>query len=143
MNSEMTTEHLVPLIQASISPAILMSAFGFLILSMSNRLGRVIDRARKLIELRKAGQPKTAEQITIIWKRARLLRTSITLTAFGTLSAALNIGLLFLSAVFNVWLDGFVVSLFLLGMISVITALIVYIVEINQSLKAIEIDLEL
>lgn len=143
MNAEATIANIVPVIQAAISPALLMSAFGFLILSMSNRLGRVIDRARKLIELKKAGEPMVDAQIRIIWRRARLLRTSITLSAVGTLTAALNIALLFLSAVFRVRLDGLVVSFFILGMISVITALIVYIVEINQSLKAIELELEL
>jgi hypothetical protein len=139
---DLTIKSLVPVIQAAISPAILMSAFGLLILSMSNRLGRVIDRARKLIELKKAGEPKADVQIAIIWRRARLLRMCITLSALGTLSAALNIILIFLSVIFGVGMGIPVVSLFILGMSAVIAALLIYIVEINQSLKAIETELQ-
>lgn len=39
---------LVPVLQVSIGPVILISGVGLLILSMTNRLGRVIDRGRIL-----------------------------------------------------------------------------------------------
>ncbi len=133
---------LVPVIQASISPAILMSGIGLLLMSMTNRLGRIIDRARRLAELRRAGEGRAEAQIRIIWRRARLLRVSISLAAFGVLCAALVIKLLFLSSVFRVRLDAAVILLFVLGMFSVVVSLGIYIVEINQSLKAIGLELE-
>ena len=39
---------LVPILQIAIGPAILISGVGLLLLSMTNRLGRVIDRALQL-----------------------------------------------------------------------------------------------
>jgi hypothetical protein len=139
---EMTMESLIPVVQAAISPAILMSGIGLLIQSMSVRLGRIIDRTRKLVEMRKAGERQVEDQIKIIWRRARLLRASITLAAAGALSAALNIILIFLAAVFQVNLFAPVILLFIVGMGSVIVALVIYMIEVNQSLKAIGLELE-
>lgn len=138
---DMLNGNLVPAIQSSISPGILISGIGLLLLSMSNRLGRIIDRTRKLVELKRAGEAKAEAQLKIIWMRARLLRVSITLAAVSILSAAIVIILLFLSSVFEIDIDSFVILLFILGMLSVIGALCLYILEINQSLKAIEIEL--
>ncbi len=139
----MAIANIIPVIQAAISPAILISGIGLLMQSMSNRLGRIIDRTRKLMELKKAGERTVDAQIKIIWRRARLLRVSITLSAIGALSAAINIILIFLSATFDLKIDMAVIGLFIFGMASVIVALSVYIVEINQSLRAIELELEI
>lgn len=138
---EMTMESLIPVIQAAISPAILMSGIGLLIQSMSVRMGRIIDRTRKMMELRKAGDFSVEPQIRIIWKRARLLRAAITLAAAGALSTATNIILIFLSAVFEINLAVQVLVLFILGMGAVIVALVIYMIEVNQSLKAIGLEL--
>jgi hypothetical protein len=48
---------LIPVLQMAIGPVILISGVGLLLLSMTNRLGRVIDRARLLYrELRIEGK---------------------------------------------------------------------------------------
>ena len=138
---DMNMGSLIPVIQAAISPAILMSGIGLLIQSMSVRMGRIIDRTRKMMELRKAGDFSVEPQIRIIWKRARLLRAAITLAAAGALSTATNIILIFLSAVFEVNLAVEVLVLFILGMGAVIVALVIYMFEVNQSLKAIDLEL--
>ena len=44
----MSLEELAEVMRLAISPAILISAVGLLLLSMTNRFGRVIDRARLL-----------------------------------------------------------------------------------------------
>jgi hypothetical protein len=138
---DMNMGSLIPVIQAAISPAILMSGIGLLIQSMSVRMGRIIDRTRKMMELRKAGDLSVEPQIRLIWKRARLLRAAITLAAAGALSTAVNIILIFLSAVFEVNLAVEVLVLFILGMGAVIVALVIYMIEVNQSLKAIGLEL--
>lgn len=138
---DMNMGSLIPVIQAAISPAILMSGIGLLIQSMSVRMGRIIDRTRKMMELRKAGDFSVEPQIRIIWKRARLLRAAITLAAAGALSTATNIILIFLSAVFEINLAVQVLVLFILGMGAVIVALVIYMIEVNQSLKAIGLEL--
>lgn len=138
---DMNMGSLIPVIQAAISPAILMSGIGLLIQSMSVRMGRIIDRTRKMMELKKAGDFSVEPQMRIIWKRARLLRAAITLAAAGALSTATNIILIFLSAVFEINLAVEVLVLFILGMGAVIVALVIYMIEVNQSLKAIGLEL--
>jgi hypothetical protein len=137
---EMNMTSLIPAIQAAISPAILISGIGLLIQSMSVRLGRIIDRTRRMVELKKAGDLSVVPQIRIIWARARLLRASITLAAAGALSAATNIILIFLAAVFEVNLVIPVLCLFIGGMGAVMVALVIYMFEVNQSLKAIGLE---
>jgi len=43
-----SVEELIPVLQTAIGPVILISGIGLLLLTMTNRLGRVIDRARGL-----------------------------------------------------------------------------------------------
>ena len=45
-----TLQQLIPVIQTSVGPVILISGIGLLLLSMTNRLGRIIDRSRLLVE---------------------------------------------------------------------------------------------
>ena len=133
---------LIPIVQSAISPMIMISGIGLLLISMSNRLSRNIDRIRKLVEMREAGEPKAEAQIRIIWRRARLLRVSMTLAAVSILMAALDIILLFLAAVFALHLNILIILLFILGMLSIIGAMVLYVFEINQSIKAIGMELQ-
>ena len=41
-------EKIIPMLQVAIGPVILISGIGLLLLTMTNRLGRAIDRARLL-----------------------------------------------------------------------------------------------
>ena len=44
----LTLTELIPILQIAVGPVILISGVGLLLLSMTNRLGRAIDRARIL-----------------------------------------------------------------------------------------------
>ena len=44
----MNLAEIIPVLQVSIGPVILISGVGLLLLTMTNRLGRAIDRARQL-----------------------------------------------------------------------------------------------
>ena len=49
---------LIPVLQVAIGPVILISGVGLLLLTMTNRYGRTIDRARHLVrELRECSEP--------------------------------------------------------------------------------------
>jgi hypothetical protein len=68
------------IIQAAIGPVILVSGVGLLLLSTTNRPGRIVDRSRQLThQLRGAPQRERASviaQIDILWRWARLVRTA-------------------------------------------------------------------
>ena len=61
-------------LQLAVSPVIMISAYGMLLLSMTNRLGRAIDRAR---QLSREPEAKRRIQVEILAKRARWIRLSI------------------------------------------------------------------
>jgi multidrug efflux pump subunit AcrB len=139
-------EQIIPELRDAIGPMILISAVGLLLLTMTNRLGRAIDRSRQL----KAELPKRAEderkqvlaQVAIIYQRAKMIRLSITLSALSALFAAGLIITLFVAAL-QQWQQGwFVGILFIASMISLIASLVAFIFDINLSLQALKLELE-
>jgi hypothetical protein len=138
--------NLIPVLQMAIGPTILVSGVGLLILSMTNRLGRVIDRARIIArEIGGAAGPgdaRTIPQLEILWKRARLIRLAIALAATSALAAAILIIVLFFTALWQVetaWLIG---ALFIACMACLIGSLVVFIHDINRSLSALKLEVE-
>ncbi len=136
---------LIPVLQISIGPVILISGIGLLLLSMTNRLSRVIDRARNLLALsetlRGPVRHKTLAQIDILWGQARLIRLSILFAATSVLCAALLIIALFITALLGLE-DAWLISIiFVCCMFSLIASLFVFIKDINQSLSAFKVEL--
>jgi len=141
----LSVEQLIPVLQTAIGPTILISGVGLLLLTMTNRLGRAIDRARILArELPGAGERervKNEEQLRIIWSRARLLRLAIALASLSALSAAILIIVLFFSALFHIENAWLVSALFIDCMACLIGSLAMFIHDIKQALAALTLEL--
>ena len=136
---------IVPVLQVAIGPVILISGVGLLLLTMTNRLGRAIDRARLLkAELSKrsdAEREQILAQVNIIYRRARMIRLSITLAALSVLLASALIITLFVAALLHLDLGFFVASLFIVCMGSLFVSLVAFIRDINLSLHALKLEL--
>jgi len=137
-------DQLIPVLQLAIGPVILISGIGLLLLSMTNRYGRTIDRARSLArERRSAAGDLIASidaQLAIILRRARIVRRAIALAGFSMLLAAVLIILLFISVLVRVDIAWALAILFIGCMASVIGALVNFILDINQSLSALKME---
>ena len=138
-------EQIIPELRDAIGPVILISGVGLLLLTMTNRLGRAIDRARQLkAELSKrteAEREHLQAQVAIIYQRAKLIRMSITLAAMSALLAAALVVALFLTALLR-WENAWLVSLiFIACMVSLIASLVAFIRDINLSLRALRLEL--
>lgn len=136
---------IIPVLQVAIGPVILISGVGLLLLTMTNRLGRAIDRARQLAgELQKPGNQNNEhllEQVSSIYRRARLLRLTIGLAAFSVLLAAVLIVTLFLTALLH-WESGVGVSLiFIACMVSLVLSLTCFILDIHLALVALRVEI--
>lgn len=125
--------------QLAISPVILMSAYGLLLLSLTNRLGRAIDRARQLV---RHEAPHHQLQLGIIAKRAVWLRSAILFAAIAMFAAALLVLVLFLSAFLPVDVQIAVSVLFLASLGSLVASLVYFITDIFGSLRAMDAELE-
>src|SRR5512138_3502742 len=107
---------LVPVLQIAVGPVILISGVGLLLLSMTNRLGRAIDRARILrgewSQAEPTVQKRTTAQLHILWRRADIIRKSIFLASLSLLLAACLIITLFAAALLRWDAGGLIVVLF-------------------------------
>jgi len=140
----LTLDDLIPTLQLSIGPVILISGVGLILLSMTNRFGRIIDRYRILMKdlpgATDADRSRILAQLKILSTRARLVRTGIALSAFSVLLTALLIMSLFLGALLELRIAYIIVGLFVLCMISLIISLFLFISDINHSLKALWLE---
>jgi hypothetical protein len=136
-------DNLTGVLQASISPVALISGVGLLILSVSNRLGRVMDRLRDLLDRRRSGASDShiVNQITVLRRRARLLRNSLTAAAICVLLASALVLLLFTMAMFGMRVELLVMTLFAFSLLSLIASLVLFIFDMNLSLRAVEEEL--
>ena len=141
----MRLHDLVPTIQVAIGPVILISGVGLLLLSMTNRLGRVIDRARQLCDVvRRSAEPdkeRIVAQLHILSRRARLIRLAIGLSSVSVLLASVLIIALFLSAFFQWEAAGVIAVLFIACLSCLIGSLAVFLRDINVSLQAFELEI--
>ena len=137
---------LIPVLQTAIGPVILISGIGLLLLTMTNRLGRAIDRARILVgnlpNTTETRRDKIAAQLQILWRRARLIRLAIALASVSALAAAILIIALFLTALWQIETSWIIVILFIVCMLCLIGSLALFIHDINQSLAALKLELE-
>jgi hypothetical protein len=139
----MQLHELIPILQVAIGPVILISGVGLLLLSMTNRFGRVIDRSRLLCEvLHKSPELQAGRQaqLDILARRARLIRTAIALASMSALLAALLIITLFLAAWMQLTSPLPVVGLFMACLAALIGSLIFFLLDINLSLAALELE---
>jgi hypothetical protein len=136
---------LIPVLQVAIAPVILISGVGLLLLSLTNRFGRAVDRTRQIHhEMRAAAaadRPRLANQVEVIYRRARLIQLSIIMGALSALSAAMLILALFFTALMK-WESAVAISLFFICcLVSLVVSLITFIMDIRLSLHALKLEL--
>lgn len=142
---QMPVSQLIPVLQVAIGPVILISGIGLLLLTLTNRFGRAVDRSRQLLrEMREAPDPerqRLAGQVAILYTRAQAIRLAIITAAVSVLLVAVLIIVIFLSALLKLEV-GFAISLLFIGcMASLIVSLAAFIRDIHLSLKALKLEL--
>lgn len=139
--SAMTVRDLVPILQVAIGPVILISGVGLLLLTMTNRFGRIIDRTRALAAERRRGveadRPRIEAQLAILARRSRLVQIAITLASLNALLAALLIILLFVTAILALDTPWLITSVFTACLLALIGSLVFFLRDINLSLEAV------
>jgi len=141
-----TLNEIIPYLQVAIGPVILISGVGLLLLTMTNRLGRVIDRSRTLAKesatIASDKQAALYEQVAILYRRAKLLRLAIALASGSALLAGFLIITLFAGALMEIKVVLAVELMFSGSLLSLIGSLIVFMLDINLSLHAVTLELK-
>lgn len=134
------------MLQVAVAPVILISGVGLLLLSLTNRFGRAVDRARQLRrEIHEAtglDRRQLSDQVSNLYRRAQLIQGAIILAVSSVLSAALLVVILFVEAILK-WQSAILVTfLFVFCMVALIGSLVAFILDIRLSLAALKLDLE-
>ncbi len=143
--TSLTLPHLIPVIQTAVGPVILISGVGLLLLSLTNRLGRIIDRSRLLareLPSATAGEQRyLSAQLIILYRRAKILRLAIILSTASVLLAGLLVISLFLAALLSLEAALPVALCFILCMAALIASLFAFLMELQMSLRALRMEL--
>jgi len=137
---------LIPVLQVAIAPVILISGVGLLLLSLTNRFGRAVDRSRHLLkEMRASNEADSqglAQQVEVLFRRARLIRLAIILATLSVMLAALLIIVLFLTALLRLEASLVICILFVGCLVSLVASLGAFLQEIHLSLLALKLELD-
>jgi len=132
---------LIPVLQTAIGPVILISGIGLLLLSLTNRFGRAVDRARQLLRERReapeASRQRLAGQVENLYQRARLIQRAIIFSTISLLFAAVLIITLFFTALMKMESAVIISVLF----ICCLASLIAFIMDIRLSLQALKLEM--
>jgi hypothetical protein len=136
---------LIGTLQLSISPVILISGIGLIILSLTNRFGRIVDRTRQLsVEYRSSSsidQERILSELKILTIRAKVIRNSNLLAVLSVLLVSFIIIGLFGSTLYHFNMTYLLIILFISSIISLILSLGLFIYDLDLSLKALWIEL--
>jgi len=130
-------------IQLSLAPVFLLNGIAVLLSMLTSRLARIVDRARTLEhQLDAAGGTHAPEVLRVlgnIRRRARLMNIAITLSTFSALLVASVVALMFGSALVGVSLAELVGLAFIISMLSLVGALVTFLIEVRVATAALRI----
>jgi hypothetical protein len=138
---------MVQLIERLISPAVMISATGLLLLSVNHRTGRITDRIREILDELRSVEEDSSRQASLIRQlkslryRGRLAQNSVLSFLVGVLLFVLTAGGLIVELVGGV-LSYLPIISFYGGLVALLVGLGFYLVEIRESFRISRIELD-
>ena len=130
------------LIQSAVAPVFLLTGVAATLGVLTNRLARIVDRARTL-EQRLAGHPGSAQHLhadlAVLARRARYTNVAISLCAIAALLVALVVVTLFANAFLGSQLALLIALLFVAAMLCLSAAFIAFFIEVRLATVALRI----
>jgi Protein of unknown function (DUF2721) len=132
------------LVQSSVAPVFLLSGVATTLAVLTGRLGRIVDRARRLEE-RLVGHPGSVAplhaDLKVLARRARYINVAISLCAIAALLVALVVVTLFANAYLGSDLGGLIALLFVGAMVCLSAAFVTFFLEVRIAMVALRIGL--
>lgn len=143
---ELSQSALLPIIQAAITPVILISGTGMLMLTLTNRMGRAVDRTRALAgqmrERRGQDNRYLEAQLDVLYQRTRLIRWAVVLAVTSMLTECLLILAIFATALWQHEVWWLLLGLFVFSIVLLIGALGCFLRDIFMSLEALDNEVD-
>jgi Protein of unknown function (DUF2721) len=132
-------------VRTAVAPVFLLSGVGITLTLLTNRLARVVDRARALEQK----ESKTHENdmnelsgsLSTLERRARLLGRSISLCTICALLVSMVVVTLFIGAFVRFNVSLIIATLFIVSMLSFISGLLLFLREVFVATKNLRIGL--
>ena len=132
------------LVQSSVAPVFLLSGVAATLGVLTNRLARVVDRARTL-EQRLADHPGDKGplhgELGVLARRAGYIYKAISMAAIAALLVALVVVALFADAFLGLKLDLTIALLFVGGMVCLAAAFMAFFIEVRIAVATLRIGL--
>jgi pilus assembly protein TadC len=121
-------------IQLAVAPVFLLTAIGTIVNALMGRLGRAVDRRRKLEELLSAFEGETRDsmnrELEVLARRIKLVLWAMAFAVFSALLVCVLIGTAFLGAFVALDLSKPVAALFVLAIGALTVCLLAFLREV-------------
>jgi hypothetical protein len=138
--------HFAALLQSCISPMLLISGVGLVLLTLANRLSHAIDRVRMLSRETEDAPPDRRgdklAQLRLLFQRCRILRASVVCVVMSILCSALIILCLFGIYFAEEPLQRAVMGLFALSLLCVIGSAALLLWDVSKNLAALQVEVQ-
>jgi hypothetical protein len=132
------------LIQLALGPVVLVSGIGLLLLVLTNRLARIVDRTRVLRgEVHDPGTEAVAAiraELGILMRRSRLILFAVFCSVLCILFVALLVTVLFLGALAGRTLTTVPTLLFIVSLLTVTAGMLAFAWEIVLTVRALRLE---
>jgi len=130
-------------IQLAVAPVFLLSGVGVILTVLTNRLARVVERARGLEAASStADGPMRQGELQVLARRARLMNRAITLSTLCALLVSFVVVALFVDAFVDLNLSTLIAAMFVIAMFSLIVALLCFLREVFLAIGALRIGVK-
>ena len=130
-------------IQLALAPVFVLVAIGSIIATLTQRLGRVVDRSRELqklyVETSDVEHDMVVREIRISDQRIALLGHALLLLVLASLSIGVTVVLLFMEEFAHVGLNPIAAGTFILAIALFMWALVVFLQETRKGTEALRI----
>ena len=141
MNDSVDIAHLI---QVALTPIFLMTAVGVTLNVLTNRLARIVDRARHLEQSINGTDSSAAaadahRKLEVLARRSGFINAAITLIIAAGLLISLVVVMLFLNAFLRWNLAASIAVVFVLSMLSLAASLLAFLIEVRIATSALRI----
>jgi hypothetical protein len=132
-------------LSTAVTPLVLISGVGLILLSLVNRYNHAIDRTRQLHSTSAENTElyvKRQKQVSQMYRRCSILKRSIGFLVLSVACSGIIILLSVIQLVTRVNFDYFKTALLFIGITTLVISILLFFFDIRLSMKALDIELE-
>jgi hypothetical protein len=132
-------------LSAAVTPLVLISGVGLILLSLVNRYNHAIDRTRQLHSTPPENQElylRRQQQVDQMYRRCLILKKSIGYLVMSVACSGIIILLSVIQLVTKVNFDSFKTVFLFIGILTLVISILLFFLDIRLSMKALDLELE-